>query len=385
MTETHLRKISVFSPEASKISEVLEPVLVAHGFELEMNGNVTQAGDLVFLDVRDPHYSKKLSSLDRKGRAIFLIVPDSMQEALWKEREFPRELLEGTVDDVLVSPFRPYEVMSCLKHFQQILLWDEVKTVNSSFEQLIESLRGDLEVAQRLQKSRHPKRFPDFKGLKFQSRYLAGMKSGGDFFDIGESKNGKALSMVLTDSSSHGLSSAVLGALSRLARKLSLEDTRTCHELFNLLSEDLTQVMGDRDELSFFYSVVTRDDLKLRYINVGTSELFHARKGKPFQRLGVHADPMGKKKQRSGIEEAVVELRPEDRLILLSDGFVESTGGRKGLEELLSASRSQDPIDQLNELAYQVKKHLQDDDDLPEQDCTAIIMDVDAGILRKVS
>jgi hypothetical protein len=79
-----------------------------------------------------------------------------------------------------------------------------------------------------------------------------------------------------------------------------------------------------------------------------------------------------------------VSLGPSDRFALISDGFVEAVGGPQAMCELLDRFRDADSKDALNELVFCVKSKLTEPDDMPEQDCTAVIFDVDAKTLRLV-
>ena len=45
-------------------------------------------------------------------------------------------------------------------------MWDEVHEINASFSEMIDQLRGDLKLAERLQKSKLPLRFTDLRGFK---------------------------------------------------------------------------------------------------------------------------------------------------------------------------------------------------------------------------
>ena len=87
-------------------------------------------GELVFVDAQLPELNTVLSQLDRKGRAFFLITEDP--------NTVPTQLISGHVDDVLVFPFRALEVHSKIAHYHNILMWDEVKNLNESFQQMIE-------------------------------------------------------------------------------------------------------------------------------------------------------------------------------------------------------------------------------------------------------
>ncbi len=371
--------ISVFGKDAqteARLREQLGRSLVSlPSIKVSGGSDGNELGSVVFVDSRFPRLDERLGSIDRRSRALFLIVNEG--DAV------PPALEEGRVDDVLVHPFRALEVTSRLRHFRQILLWDEVGRLNSSFTELVEKLRDDLGIAEELQKARLPQRFPDVKGFRVASRYLAGAKAGGDHFDVAEAGDGSALSLVLTDSSSYGLSSAVIAALMRVAVKVAPTEAKSSRDVVRRIHDDLVAALREKDRLSVFYGVVSRRDLGLRYLNLGRSAAFHA----PAEGLFVHLPSQGSelakdKPFEASPDEGRVGLRPDDRLVILSDGFVDAAGGPQAAAALLSRFRKQEPADCLNELVFSVKSRFQREDDLPDQDCTAMVVDVDARALR---
>lgn len=333
-----------------------------------------EPGQVHFIDAACPDLPGLLERTDRKGRAVFLVVDE--------DAPVPRALLDGRVDDVLVRPFRALEVMSKVRHYEQILMWDEVTRMNASFSELLERLHDDLRVAERLQKARLPARFPEVKGFKAASRYLAGLRSGGDHFDLADSRDGARLSVLLSDSSSHGLSSAVLSTLMRVAMKLSADEARSTTETVRLIHDELALTLKEKDRLSLFYANISRRDLSLRYLNLGSSRAFHSRGTGSFAELESQADALTKSSGFPKVEERVLSLEPCDRLVLLSDGFVDAAGGTEKARTLLDRFREKEPVDTLNELAFAVKARLAEPDDMPEQDCSAVLLDVDSRVLR---
>lgn len=315
-----------------------------------------------------------LDSIDRKGRAVFLIVDE--------RHGAPAALLAGRVDDVLVHPLRPLEVLSRLFHYQQLLMWDEVSKLNASFSDLLDRLREDLRLAERLQKSRLPQRFPDLRGLKISSRYLAGTKSGGDYFDLAEAKDGTAFSVVLSDASSYGLSSSLLAILMKVAMRLTAGEVRSCAETVRRIHEELKLTLGAKDKLSLFYGVVSRKDYRLRFLNLGASCAFYAKPKSKFEALPAQGLPIAAGAGELPDQEGAIPLEPEGRLVLVSDGFLEAAGGTEPTRRLLDGLREKDPSDSLNELVFKVKSKFESDDDMPAQDCTAIVVDLDPRLLR---
>jgi hypothetical protein len=331
-------------------------------------------GHVVFVDgTGSIDTASVLRSLDRAGRAVFLITHDA--------GAIPASLAQDLVDDVLVHPFRPLEVLSKLRHYEQILMWDEVGRINASFSELIAGLQNDLQLAERLQKSKLPLRFPEVKGFDVKSRYLAGMRSGGDHADLAEAKDGSQLSIVLTDSSNYGLSSAVLSTLVSVMMKLTAEQSRSSLGTVRLIHDALVATLGEKDRLSMFYGVLSRKDYVLKYVNVGGSAAFHCGKDGKFVALPSQGGPITRV---SGLPatEAELALQPNDRFALISDGFVEAAGGAAQVCQLLDRFRTKPSVDSINELVYAVKSKFKEPDDMPGQDCTAVIFDVDAKILR---
>jgi serine phosphatase RsbU (regulator of sigma subunit) len=194
------------------------------------------------------------------------------------------------------------------------------------------------------------------------------------------------LSVVLTDSSSYGLSSALTSALMRVAARLSTEDSRSCSETVRRIQADLQATLADKDRFSMFYGVVSRKDYRLRYVHFGDSVVAYAAPGESSFRILSAQGPTLRKSTPdapAALEECVLPLQPGGRLVLLSDGFVEASGGTPAQAlALLSKFRDREAKDSLNELVYRVKSVFQAADDMPAQDCTAVVLDVDARVIR---
>lgn len=338
-------------------------------------------GKIAFVDSSWKGLRGDLDTLRSRVGAVFLVVSES--------DDLPDALVDERVDDVLVYPLRPVEVIGKLKHYRQILMWNEVTQANSTLSSLIEQLHEDLALAQRIQKARIPKRFPDLKGFRLNSRYLAGMKSGGDFFDLAESNRDKSgvapqFSMILTDSSSYGLSSALLSVLMKVAMKLSTDEMRSSYDTVRKIYDELLLTLGEKDRLSMFYGIVSRRDLSLKYLNLGSSRAFVSSNGGSFEELPSQGEAITRSSTFPSLQDGERVLSPKDRLVLVSDGLIEVVGGEKQATRLLNDYSSSDAADILNELIFRVKRELQDPDDLPNQDCTAIVLDVDARVMRIV-
>ena len=92
-------------------------------------------GQLIFIDGKadSTALSSMLGKIDRRGRAVFLILDEKMS--------LPEALNQGKVDDVLVWPFRPMELLGKIYRLQQITMWEEVNKLNASFADCLGSCR----------------------------------------------------------------------------------------------------------------------------------------------------------------------------------------------------------------------------------------------------
>ena len=383
MTNSQQLTMTVLSLDAASENRLIQEINQATqggltGITFTGAHSVQELGQLLFVDAKITTLDLVLEKIDRKGRAVFLIA-DETQEAI------SESVSDALYDDFIVTPFRGLEILSKIRQYQQILMWNEVSKLNASFSVLLKNLGEDLHLAERMQKAKLPIRFSDVKSLKIHQRYLAGMRSGGDHFDLADSRDGSQLSLVLSDSSSYGLSSAVLSALMRITVKLSVEETRSCRETVRRIYDEILLTLNDRDKLSLFYGVLSRKDFKLRYLNLGSSSAYIAPVGGKFREIPLQGGPITKASSRAAfeeIQESELKLNPDDRLALVSDGYVEVIGGSTKVCELLDRFRSAEPVAALNEMVFQVKSGFKDPDDMPAQDCTAVIFDVDSKLLR---
>ena len=321
-------------------------------------------------------------SESRKGVSLWLWVDD--------QSPLPQAFLSGQVDDLLIHPIRPLELLSKLKNYEQHRIVQDVLELQSSLEGVMKNLKVDLEVLERLQKARLPVRFPDVKGFNITSRYLAGEKSGGDYFDLAESQDGQQLGIVVTDSSSYGLSSAVLSAVVRVVSRVSVEQSRSVREMVRSFYEELLTPLGPQDRLSIFYGTLSRKDYVLRYLTLGSVRAFYRAPQGSFVELAAQGGPLSQGSRNSlaspALAEGTLAWMPGGRVVILSDGFIESLGGMAAALTMLEKFKERDAKDLLNELAFGIKSKLADPkEDLPPQDCTGMVMDLDPKVIRRIS
>lgn len=366
------KKPEMWAIELEKILRRLGDVDIRFETEMKSDRHITFLSD----GVRE--LELKLDQFNQKRTGVIFLVSE--------KEEIPALLETGQVDDVLIHPFRITEVLSKLRYYQQTLAWNEVEDFGESFESVVMTARSSLEIARNLHRRMSPSRTENFKGFRVESRYIAGFRSGGDYFDLAEGKKSGDLSLFLTDSSSYGLSSAVTSLLASTAMRLNREGSHEIPQLIESLWAEIQQVMSPQDELSFLYGRLERKTLTFQFMNFGNTRLLHRSSSSdqlkefkaetPFPPLSVGSELK--------IPQAVsrISLQPGDRLLVLSDGYEECLG--KKWASIVKNNQENEAEELLTQLAFELKRKL-DPDDLPDQDCTAIVLDLEDKILRLAS
>lgn len=334
-------------------------------------------GEIAFIDSTIEDIEGLVASIDRRKRILYLIVDE--------KSAFPQIVSDHKVDDVVVTPFRGLEILSKIRYFEQNQLWTEVVELNSSFSSTLQKLTEDLSFAQRLQKARVSRRFPSIKEYRITSRYMAGLRSGGDYFDLAESQGSSNFSIVLSQSSSYGLSSAILSTLMRVAMKVSLDSHERAGkttETVGLIYDDLMLTLNEKDQLSLFYGILSRHDRKFRYLNMGSSMMLYSDADEEFQEFPSQGGPMTRISGFVPKQEGEFHFSQTGRLILISNGWVEQLEGRDEVRKLCNLFRKKDALDILNEMAFRTQLKFKGEDDMPSSDCTAVIVESNSSILK---
>ncbi|MBI2712662.1 MAG: hypothetical protein HYX41_07410 [Bdellovibrio sp.] len=348
-----------------------------------------QQSQMVFVDVEIPDLKSFLFGLNRRGNAVFLVLGES--------NSVPKNLESLYVDDVIVAPFRAAEIESKIRFFKQMVLWNEVTELNATLSDVIKHFQSDLQLASRIHNLKMPKRFPKVKGFNVHHRYLAGLKPGGDHFDLAETKDGSCLSMVYFRSNSYGLSGAILTILMKAAVKLSQDRMGRAGaslEIVQSVYEEILVTMSPRDQVSLFFGILSRKDQKFRYVSLGNVFLAYGQPGAPLSQLPSQGGAVSKSASLIGLKEAELKMSPGSRFALFSEGFVNVAHGSQDLLGVLNQTRLEEGSACLNEMTWRVKtspgsseidtetEASSEDSVLPPEDCTGVVLDMGRAIVQ---
>lgn len=240
-----------------------------------------------------------------------------------------------------------------------------------------DAIEGELEIARMIQAKLLPSQTPDFEGMKVFAQCISMDKVGGDFYDYYET--GRGIRFIIADVSGHGVSSAFLALITRNA----LASPTRRDESEEAVLHRLNSVVHRHAVLSHFVtaSVCTVDlnNMELSISNAGHFPLLLCRKDEECHELYVKGRPLGWN-ENVQVSSMRTEIRKGDRIIMYTDGIIESLDQDKnlfGVERLKQAavtSSHMPPLEAAGDIIRQAENF--SGSDKPEDDMSIVIIDI---------
>ncbi len=194
----------------------------------------------------------------------------------------------------------------------------------------------ELEIARQTQSALLPPGSLDHARVKIDCRQEQARLVGGDWFDYWI--EGGRLVLVIGDAAGSGMPAALMATLAMSTIRSEAHRSEDIAEIIRRVNLSILPNRMEDNFLTIFYSEIDLEDLTMRYLNAGHHDplLVRARRGSQFltsrERLILgafdHFD--------LGVEE--VRLKEGDRLILYTDGLIESRNPQRapfGLNRLV--------------------------------------------------
>lgn len=241
------------------------------------------------------------------------------------------------------------------------------------------TIEADIDLARDIQLRLLPERIPKMPGLDMHAVYLPVDKMGGDFYDFREGDG--TLGIIIADVSGHGIASAFLSSILKMGFQAISTGSADPVAMFAALDALVIQKGAHAMFATASYCVIDIRAMTLSSCRAGHWPLLLLRREdgsimevEPRGRaLGI---PMGK----PVFEENTVGLRHGDRILLYTDGILETAhpkGGIFGLERFKEAFLEgcglspRDFCDLLIQRLDEFSGHAQRNDDL-----TVIVTDI---------
>lgn len=224
------------------------------------------------------------------------------------------------------------------------LLIENVRLSERALEQ--EKLRRDLALAAEVQRRLLPAHPPRCGSATLAAFTLAARTVGGDYYDFFELP-GDRIALAVADISGKGVAAALLMSVVQASlRVISTEGADHPSELVARMNRFVYGSTGNNKYATFFYAQLEDGARRLRYINAGHNPPYLTRRtveGVETIELSTGGTVLGLFPDVA-YEDAAVELRPGDLLVVYTDGVTEALDvhgeefGEERLKRLLNES-----------------------------------------------
>ncbi len=211
----------------------------------------------------------------------------------------------------------------------RLLLVEEIKSLN-------QRLTAQLEEVAQVQASLLPKEKPDIPGLELATSYLTSDRAGGDYYDFLRFPDGR-WGILIADVSGHGPAAATIMAMLRGILHCYESPEPSPDAVLRFANARLVEAGIEGSFVTAFFAVYDPASATISYARAGHNPplLKDGRTGDVRTLDGVGALPLGIT-DPIDLQCERIALRPNDTLILYTDGITEA---RHGSGEMFGTDR----------------------------------------------
>lgn len=205
-------------------------------------------------------------------------------------------------------------------------------------ERIKHRMEEELSIAREIQTSLLPRRLPSEGWFRVAGSSIPSHEVGGDCFDVRQlSQN--AWSLVVTDVSGKGVSSALLAALLQGSFLLASDSETDIEQMMSRINLFLNERTEGEKYATVFYCTVNRDGL-VRWANAGHCTPIVVRANGDTEPLATTGMPLGMLGEAT-YEVRSLQLQPRDKIVAYSDGLSDAENAQG---KFFGASRMMDII-----------------------------------------
>jgi sigma-B regulation protein RsbU (phosphoserine phosphatase) len=262
----------------------------------------------------------------------------------------------------------------------------ELTKANSVVEKLIHQVSQELQIAQNLQKFLSPTTLPNIQGFDFSTKFLAGTRSGGDYFDVFEHEDKLKFGVIISSATGYTLSSLLLSVIIKISSQMEARRGLEAHKVVGLLANEIVSKISNEDRASLFYGVVDRRSYEFQYCSIGNIDGFCQVYGQDSLQELLPTGPALGKDFNTEPQSRTLQLNPRDRLILATEGLKNSQNslgvnwGGHGLSEAISRAPKQGVHELRNEILFSNEKYTGKTE--PVRDQTLIVTEVKDRVIK---
>lgn len=193
--------------------------------------------------------------------------------------------------------------------------------------ELSDEMKAELNKAKEIQRNLMPKTLPNIPGYELQAFYQPYDQVGGDYYDIIQI-DPEHVGILIADVSGHGVSGAMVMVMVRSAMHAWIGTTTSPKELLTKVNPIITRDILPGLFVTVYYAVL---DLKTRELtcscaghNPAVIWRYASRQGEFTQKGGMPLGILAGPAFQATLKEEKIQLNRGDRLILYTDGMVET-------------------------------------------------------------
>ena len=334
----HKRRILIVDDEKSNL-DLLELILLRENYQIERASTGDEAvqivlqspPDLVLMDVCMPGISGFEACRKIKASNPYQYVPVMMLTNL-DDEESKVKGLDAGADEYMVKPPTKAELLARvramfrIRDLQQTLLHSkrDLQEVNEELRKAQHTIDQEFKKIGSIQRSFIPSHFPHHDQIEFGHYYGPCTQAGGDYFDVIEIDHDH-LGLLIADVTGHGVSAAVVMAITHTLMHSFISTFHFPSTALKVANEKLNEHLAPTIYVTMFYGVLNLEAMRFRYASAGHEPMMHycAKDHKVEYLKTAHGFPL-KLLESDDYDEMEIELNPNDKLILFTDGLVET-------------------------------------------------------------
>jgi len=226
------------------------------------------------------------------------------------------------------------------------LLVSRLKIVNEGLEAKVLEKAAQMEKARQIQDRLLP--LPETASrLGAAFLYEPASEVGGDYLDIRPAPGGTVL-LAMADVIGHGVPAAMEAAILKTLLGYACDQAARPDRVLTTIRQDTADILVDSDFASMIVVVLDRSAGRLEYASAGHPSGYLIQPGRPIRGLPATGPLLGVPGTQAW-ETVSMDVRPGDRLVLVTDGLMEAANeagepyGLGRLEAAIEESRGEPP------------------------------------------
>ncbi len=275
-------------------------------------------------------FSELFPDSDQMNNQCSLVIPLIIIDEVIGAMVIDRVRTDGFSHDEIIMA----EAISSIAAgaIQNVLLREELQSRTIEVKRTVDELelkdltiQRELDMAFSIQQGILPEESYVWNGINILNHYNAMEKVGGDFYDFFHMPHGQ-LALVIADVSGHGIPAALITTMAKITFTAAAQKNHSPAKILEEVNKDMCEYIKTDDYLTVFLLIIDRA-YQVTYVNAGhQAALLYRKKTREIESLdtpGYFVGLMGE--MGESYEESSIQLDFGDRIMLYTDGIVEST------------------------------------------------------------